>query len=390
MIAGVESLLRNLQSALSTRQLYPADHPRLSAIVQGIVEQARELTAMNGEIAVVWFDHRVTWNDMTLQGGEALARTLFATLSKEGFHRLTICHGLEAHEVSSLVSSLVDVGRNGETRTGLLQSSPGLRLSSLEATLSDASQKGGNKGLSKEERASLVHVWDDLLGHRRLNLDALDITVLALCRTLERDLGTLIPLASLRTHDEYTVNHIVNVALLAMALGEAVGLPSWLVRELGVAALLHDVGKLRIPTEILNGTGELTDEQRALIRRHPEDGARILLATKGASDLAVAVAYEHHLQYDRGGYPAVPKNWQINFASEITHVADVFDALRTRRSYRAAFPRDRIASMMTRDAGTVFDPVLIDTFFEIVIPRTVDLPPDEEDSVEVADRVARP
>ena len=389
MTAGVEALLRSLQSALAIRQLYPSDHPRLAAIVDGIVAQARQLTEATGEVAVLCFDHRVMWNDVPLPSGEAVARALFATLGKEGFLRVTFCRGLVAHEVVSFVSMLVEVARHPDARTGLLQSSPGLRLSSLEATLVDASGKRPGDGLSKEERASLVHVWDDLLTYRRLNLDALDITVLALARTLERDLGAMIPLASLRTHDEYTVNHIVNVALLAMSLAEAVGLPSWLVRDLGVAALLHDVGKLRIPAEILNGTGDLTAEHRAIIRRHPEDGARILLATKGASDLAVAVAYEHHLQYDGGGYPSVPKHWKVNLASEITHVADVFDALRTHRPYRAALSRDRIAAMMTRDAGTVFDPALIDRFFEVVVPRAVDLPPDEDDSA-VVDRAARP
>jgi putative nucleotidyltransferase with HDIG domain len=177
------------------------------------------------------------------------------------------------------------------------------------------------------------------------------------------------------------VIHIVNVALLAMALGEAVGFPSALVRELGMAALLHDIGKLRVPPEILNASGSLSAEQRAIIRRHPEDGARMLLATKGATDLAVAVAYEHHLQYDGGGYPSVPRNWQVNLASEITHVADVFDALRTNRPYRPALPRERIAAMMTEDAGTVFDPRLLDIFFDAVVPRTVAV---GEDGVTVA------
>ena len=90
------------------------------------------------------------------------------------------------------------------------------------------------------------------------------------------------------------------------------------------------------------------------------------------SDLAVAVAYEHHLHYNRGGYPKVPKTWRINLASEITHVADVFDALRSNRPYRGGLPHDTILDVMTRDAGTVFNPTLLDVFFDVVVPRTVE------------------
>lgn len=389
MSASVESLLRNLQGALAVRQLYPADHPRLVDIVEDIVEQARLLTKEHGEIAVLWVDHRVLWNEIPLTGGEAVARALLTTLTKEGFHRLTICPGLGKREVVTLVSAVAEAARLGDIRSGQLQSSPCLRLSSLEATVKAAGPLTP-RGVSAEERNALVEVWGSILEHRRLNLDALDITVLALVRTLERDFGAMIPLASLRSHNEYTVNHIINVAMLAVALGEAVGLPSRLLRELGVAALLHDVGKLQIPEAILNGTGDLTLEQRAIIRRHPEDGARILTATGGTSDLAVAVAYEHHLHYDGGGYPSVPKGWRMNLASEITHVADVFDALRTHRPYRAALARDRIETMMTSDAGSVFDPALIDTFFDTVIPRTVDVAPEEDMVDDVPDRVAQP
>ncbi len=91
----------------------------------------------------------------------------------------------------------------------------------------------------------------------------------------------------------YTVTHITNVATLAMALADALGLDDRFVRDLGTAALLHDVGKLEVPVEILNCPTRLNDQQLALMRRHPEDGARILMAAPGVPDLAIIVAFEH-------------------------------------------------------------------------------------------------
>jgi HD-GYP domain-containing protein (c-di-GMP phosphodiesterase class II) len=155
-----------------------------------------------------------------------------------------------------------------------------------------------------------------------------------------------------------------------MALAEAVGFPGPTVTEIGIAALLHDVGKLRVPAEILNSGGRLTDEQAAIVKRHPGEGARLLLATPQIPELAPIVAYEHHIQYDGGGYPSVPRTWKLNLASAITTVADVYDALRSDRPYRPGLEREKIQAIMTMDAGTVFDPTLIRIFFEMVVPRT--------------------
>jgi putative nucleotidyltransferase with HDIG domain len=174
-------------------------------------------------------------------------------------------------------------------------------------------------------------------------------------------------MAAIKSHDEYTATHITNVAILAMGLAEALGLPSSGVRDVGLAALLHDVGKLAVPGEILNKPDRLTDEQYATMRRHPEDGARLLLATTGVPDLAVAVAYEHHIRYDGGGYPAVPRGWKTTLATAITQVADIYDALRTDRPYRPAHPHAVVEQMMLADSGAILDPELLDVFFDVVV-----------------------
>jgi HD-GYP domain-containing protein (c-di-GMP phosphodiesterase class II) len=105
------------------------------------------------------------------------------------------------------------------------------------------------------------------------------------------------------------------------------------------------------------------------MKRHPEDGARILLATEGVPELAVVVAYEHHVRFDGSGYPAVPRGWKTSLASAVTQVADIYDALRTDRPYRTGLDRDTIMAMMTADSGTHFEPALLAAFFELVVPR---------------------
>src|SRR5581483_8706154 len=143
-------------------------------------------------------------------------------------------------------------------------------------------------------------------------------------------------LAELKNHDEYTFVHTVNVGILSAALGEAAGMSEEQIFQLTVAALLHDVGKQRTPLEILNKTGKLEEIERKRMERHTVEGAAILLSRKGVPDVAPIVAFEHHANLDGTGYPNLGRLARPHLASQIVHVADVFDALRTNRPYRAA------------------------------------------------------
>jgi putative nucleotidyltransferase with HDIG domain len=375
MTAAVENLLRDLQGVVSARHLYPPDHPRLTDIVDRVVAQASDLTAANAEVSVFIADNRLVWENAPLPNGDTLARGIFAALRAHGFQRLSIRRGLTAPEIVAFANAVIDATLH-PSASGKLASSGHIRFSAIDDSGEHALEGQVDVSMSKEGEEALTRVWTGVIDQRRLDFDALEFMMIALARTVDQSVAALIPLADLKAHDDYTVTHIVNVALLATALAEAVGFPSTLIKDIGIAALLHDVGKLRVPADVLNSAGQLTPEQRALIRRHPEDGARILMATPGVPQLAVAVAFEHHLQYDGGGYPAVPSGWRINVASEITHIADVFDALRSNRPYRAGMPHERIISLMSRDAGTVFDPALIRLFMEEVMPRTAAAPPE--------------
>ena len=162
---------------------------------------------------------------------------------------------------------------------------------------------------------------------------------------------------------------VINVAILSMSLAEAVGFDSHATHEVGIAALLHDVGKMAVPRDVLGKNGRFTEEEFRAMQVHPVAGARILLKTPGVPEIAPIVAYEHHIRYDGGGYPRVPRSWKVNLASRITQLADVFDALRTHRPYRPGMPVEKIVGLMRGDAGTYFDPDLLEIFLKHVLRR---------------------
>jgi len=362
----VEALIRDLQSAVAGRLLYPPDHPRNRVAVERILEQVRSLAPERGWVAAFLAGDRLVHEGTVLGGVDAAARGLFRTLRSAGFDRLALAAGLEADELGAFLTALAEAGRRADA--GALRSSPHIQLASLQAAAESPEAAGDDRPFLSEEVGTLQGVWSGIVSGRGVDHDSLDSVVLTLSRTVEDNLGAMLPLAALKTHDEYTATHIVNVGLLAMALSEALGLPRATVRDVGIAALLHDVGKLRVPLEVLNKPDRLTDKEATTLRRHPEDGARLLFSAAGVPEVAVLVAYEHHIKFDGSGYPKVPASWRPSLASAITQVADVYDALRTDRPYRRGLERERIRDMMLADAGTHFEPDLLATFFESVVP----------------------
>src|SRR4029077_16076073 len=172
----------------------------------------------------------------------------------------------------------------------------------------------------------------------------------------------MIPLVQLKEFDQYTTTHSLNVSVLAMALSEFLGLGAKDTRAFGIAGLLHDLGKIRIPIEVLTKPGRFTDEERQLMNQHPADGARIILGSEQRLDLAAVVAYEHHIMLNGDGYPTMRFRRDCHFGSKLVHVCDVYDALRTTRPYREAWPQERTVAYLEGRSGVEFDAELVTAF----------------------------
>ena len=217
-----------------------------------------------------------------------------------------------------------------------------------------------------EEVATVEWMHEQVSERAQLPLLEAESVVRSLAVAMHGDQEMLLPLLSLREFDEYTTTHSLNVSVLTMALAEAMGMGARDVRAFGVAGLLHDLGKTRIPLEVLNKPGKLTDEERSLMQGHTIEGARIILESDRELDLAAAVAYEHHIMIDGGGYPHRRHARKCHCASTLVHVCDVYDALRTHRPYRVAWETGAVLDYIERGAGTDFDPDIARTFVDLM------------------------
>lgn len=182
--------------------------------------------------------------------------------------------------------------------------------------------------------------------------------------------STLLGLTTLRSYDEYTYNHSVNVAILSIAMGQRLGYHKRELGELGMATLFHDIGKVELPLELLNKPSEFTPAEWEIIRKHPVYGVKTLLKLKGLQEQAIRMimaSFEHHLNYDLSGYPRLVTPRKVSLFGRIASIADCYDALTSARVYnRTPLVPDRALSFMMKKSGTAFDPILLKIFVNVV------------------------
>jgi putative nucleotidyltransferase with HDIG domain len=180
--------------------------------------------------------------------------------------------------------------------------------------------------------------------------------------SVARNPGALISLARLKTADDYTYMHSVAVCALMIALSKQLKLDEAQTRSAGVAGLLHDLGKAMMPMDVLNKPGKLSSEEFAIIKRHPEEGHKILLASPGVDDIARDVCLHHHEKTDGSGYPKGFKDEQISLFAKMGAVCDVYDAITSNRPYKAGWdPAESLRKMAEWTHGH-FDPAVFQAF----------------------------
>ena len=259
--------------------------------------------------------------------------------------------GLGQHTPES-VSAAARIERPNGVRFGTLS----MRGTAVDSAAQQAGVTLGAQPYSLAEEIETVQWLHQEVQHgHSVEAGEADAVVRSLALAMHANQGIKIPLLQLTKYDQYTTTHSLNVSVLAMALGERLGLARSEVRAIGVSGLLHDLGKVKIPPEILSKPGRLTEAEWEVMRRHPEDGARLILANEAIPELAAVVAFEHHIMLDGGGYPHRRRPCDCHTISKIVHVCDLYDALRTHRPYRAAWPAQKVLHYMEERIGTELD-----------------------------------
>jgi putative nucleotidyltransferase with HDIG domain len=369
-LAMYEDLLRRIASGVRNSTLYAADHPLVARNMAGLVTVLTSLLQQQPAIAVGIVGNDLVVADTPMHKVSSTMTELIKKFKDNKVERISFERGVTKDELAALMGNLARLGSRGgdgdrdlssaHIRVGRLKSEDSKKQDGIASDIAAIRQMYSSAVQSAEV------AWQSAEVEGIPDAPAALQTVEGLADAVTQNRTALMALTAMRNYDNYTFTHMVNVSILAMAQARALGIDGRLLREFGLSALMHDIGKVRTPKEILNKPEKLTDAEFDIMRRHVVDGAEILRRTPEMPILAPIVAFEHHLRLDGSGYPRTVKRDAMNLGSMLCAISDVYDAMRSQRAYQQAYPTDRILAVLKRNEGAQLDQHLVRRFVQLL------------------------
>ncbi len=363
-----DELLRRFAAAYRAGLLYSKGHPIIGRNLETLGAAIETLHRQQPAVVLGVIENEIIVDDQPISKGETIGG-LVRRLKQIAVERITIERGVTLDEIAAFVEAVTTSEPQADHEPPALPAFPHIRVGRIsigarvEKTQADMATF---KRLYTEAVSIAEAVWASAQTERHPDTASARNMIDGLAQAVSQNLTAMLALTTLKNYENYTFTHMVNVSILTMGQARALGIDGVLLREFGLAALMHDIGKVKTPLEILNKPDKLTADELEIMKRHTVDGAEILRGTPEMPALAPVVAFEHHLRLDGTGYPEGVKRPTLNLGTMLCSIADVYDAMRSQRRYQEAFPTDRILAVLQRNDGSQFDQNLVRRFSQLV------------------------
>jgi HD-GYP domain-containing protein (c-di-GMP phosphodiesterase class II) len=379
-LSATDRLVVSLVAGINMRALYGSEHPALASHVDRILEAVGTACEEYQKEAITFLvvGQDLVVENQPLRTGSLYHQQFIRALTRRRVERLTLGRGLDAEECVRFLTPMARGGTPVSTRH-LVVGRVELQTSPIEGPGPGGGAGPGGPGgggpaddsvieaLTSQSVDGARDAFTEFRTDRRGGLVRLEQVVWSLMDALQRATREILPLAPLKTHDDYTFVHSVNVSLLTLAQARSFGIEGARLHAIGLAAFLHDIGKLKIPLDVLNKPGKLEGDEWRVMMSHAQEGATHLCGVEGANPLAILVAYEHHMRYDgQANYPVPRVGRRPTLASQMTAISDVYDAICTTRPYAKARSREFAVKVLTERVGTFHSPALVANFVRMV------------------------
>jgi putative nucleotidyltransferase with HDIG domain len=364
-----EELVRRLAAAVRGASLYTPDHPLVRRGVDALATLSQTALQRDDTIVIGFIDDEVVVNAQRLFRSAAMLIGFARDLRERGIEKITIARGISRDEIRWFVYELAD--RRAPLPLAARLEQRGVRhitigRINIEQTEDESTGIAAARRVYGSAVETAETLWQAAKAGDQPDPNAARKIIDSLAKLVSQDRTSLMALTAMKRYDNYTFTHMVNVSVLAMAQARSLNLDGPLLREFGFAALMHDIGKVHTPLEVLNKPDKLTKDEFDQMKQHVIDGAHILRRTPEMPALAPVVAFEHHLRQDLSGYPEKIGHRDLNLCTQIVSIADVYDALRSNRVYREGLPTERIRAIMTQKDSPAFNTRLLRRFINLM------------------------
>ncbi|HTY05513.1 MAG TPA: HD domain-containing phosphohydrolase [Gemmatimonadales bacterium] len=382
--AGREFLVV-LYTAFRSLKLYPIENAQVQKALDELVTSTTQLLNVENELEVRLQGEFIFVNSTRLRldlDNYASFSHILGVFRQCGIGLVRVIPGADRKQLQIFVSLLLafaarDADPNKVFELGGKLDEAGVTAIDVEPPLEtddDAENVEVQKEAAKRTYARSVAVTKEVINSIRMgrtaNVKKVKRAVQAIVDQVLNNEGSLVGLTTLRDYDEYTFTHSVNVCIFSVALGRKLGLTKLQLYDLGMAALFHDVGKSRVPLEVLNKEGGLTDDEWRIMQAHPWLGVLTLFGLRGYGEIpyrGMIAAYEHHMKSDLTGYPKSIRPRQLSIFSKVVAVADGFDAATSRRAYQTTpIQPDQVLKEMWENPRRGYDPIVVKAFINLI------------------------
>lgn len=375
LIATAKTAFQQLATLIKSAQLYPPAHPSFLGAVDQFSAALDDLLTKRSEAVYFFVAGELFFDTFSVPAEEPLAVLIENFVQKEigGIHFRA---GVTRKELASF-AYIINRDRSALTAEGGLGAllvREGVTHVTIQTVLPFDIKAEDRKRTGKRPSEVFLDAIDTvkelvLTTHagKVVNIRKIQSTVYTMVDNIMDNRDAMIGLTSIRLYDEYTFAHSVNVSLLCIAMGAFLALEKPQIAALGLAGMLHDIGKVNVPLQIINKPNALTDEEWEVMKRHPIEGALILATMSGVNPLAIVAAFEHHLHHDARGYPAIGDFGEMHPFSQVVAIADAYDALTSSRVYyNISTPPDEAVRVLLNKRGSNFNPMLVKAFVNLV------------------------
>ncbi|PYR58862.1 MAG: hypothetical protein DMF85_09565 [Acidobacteria bacterium] len=368
-VATLDDLVRRMAAATRGATLYSPSHPLVQRGVDSLAALCQTLLEQTDSLVIGFLGDDVVVNAQRLPRSASALAGFARDLREREIEKISVARGVMKEELSTFVLELADRRSPLALSTRLEQK--GVRNITI-GRINVEQDPPATPGMAAVKQvydtavATAEELWHTAKAGDKPDPNAAKKIIESLARLVGQDRTSLLALTALKRYDNYTFTHMVNVSVLSMAQARALNLQGPLLREFGFAALMHDIGKVNTPLEVLNKPDRLTADEFRIMQQHVVDGAHILRRTPEMPALAPVVAFEHHLRQDLSGYPEKIGRRSLNLCTQIVSIADVYDALRSKRVYRDGLSSERVRAIMTEKDSPAFNTKLLRRFINLI------------------------
>jgi HD-GYP domain-containing protein (c-di-GMP phosphodiesterase class II) len=374
MLNRIKVTLIHLLSAIQTGKIYSPDHPKYHEFIEQAQNSLQDVLKEKKELVIGIVEDELAWEDEIFFDLSQKLKSLVFYLQERGIERIYFNQSLSIGELEKFIKFLITPKADLPKDTHEYLSAQGIkniRAGKIRALANEQKEKAktSTETIKQYENSlrTISQSFDKLLNEE--DIDYLDLRFNIL-NVMEKFMGRhqeLLNLISIKKKDMVTFVHLLNVSILSMYISSKLGFSKDDVLDIGIAALFHDIGKISISLGILKKKSKLAEDEFLKIQDHTVLGTKILTRhIDMLGILPVVVSFEHHMRYDRKGYPKVDFPHEPHLASYIVSLCDVYDALTQRRTYKKDYPPLEIYNLMMNEKGKLFEPKLLAKFFKIM------------------------